>query len=96
MTINIEKLALLARIRLNLREKEAFKKEFGAILDYISELKKADITGISDESAGKNVLFESAGREDEVNYESGKFSKNLLEEASSVEKEYIKVKHILN
>lgn len=47
--VDIDKLALLARIKLTEKEKEKFQKEFRAILDYVSQLEKAETSEISDE-----------------------------------------------
>jgi aspartyl-tRNA(Asn)/glutamyl-tRNA(Gln) amidotransferase subunit C len=93
--VDIEKLALLARIKLTPTEKEKLKKEFRAILNYISELKKADIRNVTDNEASKTTNLENIMREDENGYEPGKFSEKLLKEVPLVEKGYIKVKHIL-
>ena len=39
--------------------------------------------------------LENVMREDENGYEAGQFSEKLLKEAPSVEKGYVRVKHIL-
>ncbi len=95
MKIYIEKLALLARIELKPREKSELKKEFDDILGYISKLKEVDTSMISDQEAGKTTELENAMREDGNPYPAGKFSEDLLKEAPSVEKGFIKVKHVL-
>ena len=89
--IDIEKLALLARIRLTPAEKEKLEKEFKGILDYISQLKKVDVRNVGDDETSKiNVM-----REDDNPNEPGTCSEKLLKEVPSVEKGYVKVKHIL-
>jgi len=93
--VDIEKLALLARIKLTPLEKEKLQKEFKKILDYISELKKADIRNVTNNEASKTTNLENVMREDENGYEAGQFSEKLLKEAPSVEKGYVRVKHIL-
>jgi len=93
--IDIEKLALLARIKLTSTEKEKLKKEFKEILDYVSRLKKVDIRNITDNEASKTTNLENVMREDSDGYEAGRFSEQLLKEVPSVEKGYVKVKHIL-
>lgn len=93
--IDIEKLALLVRIRLTPAEKEKLEKEFKGILDYVSQLKKVDIRNVTDNEASKTTNLENIIREDENGYEPGKFSEKLLKEVPSVEKGYVKVKHIL-
>lgn len=93
--IDIKKLALLARIKLTPLEKTKLQKEFKKILDYISKLKEVDIKGVIDKEAGKTVNLKNVVREDSDGYEAGKFSEKLLKEVPSVEKGYVKVKHIL-
>jgi len=92
--VDIEKLALLARIKLEPDEKKKLQKEFGEILDYISKLKDADIGGIKEEtgnaSGNENVL-----RGDEYGHKTGEFTEDLLKNAPEVENGYIKVKRIL-
>lgn len=102
MEVNVEKLALLARIKLIPKEKEKLQKEFGAILDYVSKLKEADISGIGGGEIGGPTGLENITREDENPHNAGEFSKDLLKEglpagrqAPSVENNYVKVKHIL-
>jgi aspartyl-tRNA(Asn)/glutamyl-tRNA(Gln) amidotransferase subunit C len=90
--LDIERLALLARIRLTPTEKEKLQKEFGDILDYIAQLKNADIRGAEEEIGGTNL--KNIVREDNNANEPGQFSEKLLKEASSTERNYIKVKHI--
>jgi aspartyl-tRNA(Asn)/glutamyl-tRNA(Gln) amidotransferase subunit C len=93
--VDVEKLALLARIKLTPQEKEKPEKDFKNILDYVSRLKKVDVRNISDRDAGKTVDLENITREDSNGYEPGAFSEKLLKEAPLVEKGYVKVKHIL-
>lgn len=83
MKPDIEKLALLARIKLTPKEKEKLQKEFEAILDYISKLKEVDVSGINDEEVDRTTDLKNVMREDE----------NFHKPAES--KGYIKVKHIL-
>lgn len=89
--MNVEKLALLARIKLTPTEKERLEKEFKKILDYVSHLKKADVRNAEKEEA----VIENVVREDEGANEPGIFSEKLLKEAPYVERDYVKVKHIL-
>jgi aspartyl/glutamyl-tRNA(Asn/Gln) amidotransferase C subunit len=93
--INIEKLALLARIKLGTKEKEKLQKEFEAILGYVSKLKEMEVGAISDQEASKTIEIENIVREDENPYASGEFSEDLFKKASSVERGYFKVKRIL-
>lgn len=93
--VDIEKLALLARIELNPREKSELQKEFDGILGYISKLKEVDTNGIGDKENGKTAELENVMREDKNPYKAGEFSEYLLRQAPEVEKDYVKVKHIL-
>lgn len=95
MELDIEKLSVLARIKLDASEKRKLRDEFAAILDYISTLKKADISSISDIEAGRTTELENIMREDEAENKPGEFSEDLLKSAPSVENGYIKVKKIL-
>ncbi len=94
---DIEKMALLARIKLDQNEKTKFQKEFEAILNYISKLKEVNIEKIEEE---KRVL-ENVMREDANPHQPAEFSKDLLKQAMttsrqapSIEKNYVKVKHV--
>lgn len=92
--IGIDKLALLARIKVEQKEKEKFKKEFEAILGYVSKLRdinEEELRIENYESEIKNVM-----REDKDYHQPGEFSEDLLKEAPIIEKNYIKVKHILD
>jgi len=93
--IDVEKLALLARIKLDSKEKETLQKEFEAILDYISKLKEVDVSGIGDREASKTTELENVMREDEKSHEPGEFSDDLLNAAPAVEEVFVKVKRVL-
>jgi len=90
--MEIEKLAKLARINLSSEEKEAFQKEFEAILGYISTLKEANVDGLENDFFKNKPVNEM--RLDESSYEAGKFTKESLEGAPFAEDGYIKVKHV--
>lgn len=81
--VDIDKLALLARIKLSEKEKEKLQKEFGEILEYVSKLKEVDVSGISEAEAGKIMDLENVTREDESAH------KPMMKSG------YVKVKHIL-
>lgn len=91
--IDVEKLAKLARVKLDSDEKEKLQKDFEAILAYINKLQKADLSVTAEETDlandNKNIL-----REDDNAHNAGKFSKDLLGEAPSKEDNFIKVKHV--
>lgn len=91
--IDIEKLALLARIKLSTNEKENFQKEFEEILDYVSRLKDVDEKELGIENYEpeiKNVM-----REDKNYHQPRDFSEDLLKEVPVAEGDYVRVKHIL-
>lgn len=58
-------------------------------------MKKVDIRNVANNEASKTTNLENVMREDEDGYEAGEFSEKLLKEVPSVEKGYVKVKHIL-
>jgi len=94
ISVDIEKLALLARIKLEPGEEKELRKEFGAILDYVSELKEADISG-AEELGGGLSPAENVLREDNESHKPGEFTEDLLKNAPETERGYVKVKHIL-
>jgi aspartyl-tRNA(Asn)/glutamyl-tRNA(Gln) amidotransferase subunit C len=89
---DIEKLASLARIKIEENEKEQFGKEIDSILGYVNQIKEAKVSLDQSERVGdiKNVL-----REDVHPHESGVNKEKLLSEAPSREGDYVKVKKIL-
>jgi len=100
--IDIEKLALLARIKLVPDEKERIQNEFEEILGYISKLQnlsrsagEADIDEESVDKTAKISGVENITREDDDPHQVGAFSKDLLKVAPTNEKGYVKVKQIL-
>lgn len=95
MKLDLEKLALLARIKLAPKEKEKLQKEFEAILNYVSKLKEVDVEGIGDKEASETMNLENVMRDDENFHKAGEFSEDLLKEMPRAEKGYTKVKHIL-
>lgn len=92
----MNKLAHLARIKLSGEEKQRFQKEIGAVLDYVAQLKKAPVLETSLPSALGPPRRTKLLRKDKNSHKTGKFSKELLNEAPKTEKGFIKVKKILN
>ena len=87
----IQKLADLARISLSDSEKELLRKDIDGILDYVGQIKKAEVEAKEAwEPAERNVM-----REDVVTTVSGEYKKSLIEAAPSHENGYVKVKKIL-
>lgn len=95
MEVDIDKLALLARIKLSSEEKAKFQKEFGAILGYVSKLKKIDVSGISDVEASQTTDIKNIMREDGEKIVAESFSEELMKEVPSIENGFVKVSHIL-
>lgn len=95
MEVDIERLALLSRIKLNAKEKEKLQKEFGAILDYISQLKEVNAESVDEEKGSQIIQLKNIMRKDENGHNGAEFSEDLMKEAPSKENGYIKVKHIL-
>ncbi|MEK9183883.1 MAG: Asp-tRNA(Asn)/Glu-tRNA(Gln) amidotransferase subunit GatC [Patescibacteria group bacterium] len=91
--IDIKQLSKLARIKLNAGEEKKLQKEFEDILGYVSKLKEADLTTPNPDIG---VIAKNMVREDASAHSKGKFTKDLLEAASSVEKGFIKVKHVFD
>ena len=89
---DIEKLAHLARIKIDENEKEQFVKEIDSILGYVNKIKETEVSLDQSEQVGpiKNVL-----REDVSPNETGKETETLLKEAPRREGDYYKVKKIL-
>jgi len=97
MEIDIKKLALLARIKLEEGEEKKFQKEFEGILVYISKLKEVNIESIDDKEAVKTNTLENVMRDDdEYSNEPGEFSEKLLKEAPETERGYVKVKGVFS
>ncbi len=96
MEIDIERLALLARIKLADKEKEKFKQEFEAILSYISQLEEVDTSGLEGPSAGRMTTEENITRQDDPDdfNVTGDLSEILLKEAPLTHKGFVKVKNV--
>jgi aspartyl-tRNA(Asn)/glutamyl-tRNA(Gln) amidotransferase subunit C len=96
MEVDINKLALLARINLTEAEKLKFKEEFGAILGYIGHLEEADTSGIDDPRAGRATIEENVMRVDDSDdfNKTGEQSEVLLKEAPSTSGGFVKVKNV--
>lgn len=87
---DIEKLAELAKIRINPGEAGGFAHDFESILGYIKSIESVDIGEVSPEYAVKNVM-----REDVNPNESGANSETLLAAAPATHDGFVKVNKIL-
>lgn len=86
------RLSKLARIDIGDAEAESLAHEFEGILNYVSEVKKAEGgSGDPEKPALRNVF-----RDDENPHESGLYTEALLNKAPAREGQYIKVKKILS
>lgn len=87
----VVKLAELARIELSQQEVEKFQQQLSTVLEYINELNKVDVTGISE-------VFEVTGlvniqREDKVVTANNR--DEIFSQAPEMKDGYFKVKAIL-
>ena len=94
MILNLEEvdhIANLAQLKLSQDEKELYRKQLSAILDYIAILQSADTSGISPTSS---VLpSQSVLRDDEI--KSGLTTKQLLSNTPNVKDQQFKVPPVL-
>lgn len=85
------KLSQMARVALSENEVEKFRKDLSAVLDYIDELKKVDISGASE-------VFEVTGLVNVQREDKPTAAENLQEifsQAPEMKDGYYKVKAIL-
>lgn len=89
---DIEKLASLARIKIEDGEKEQFVKEIDSILGYVNQIKDVDVSLDQSARVGdvKNIL-----RNDENPHKPGLHTERVLGEVPKREGDYVKVKKIL-
>ena len=87
---DVKHLATLARIELSPEEEVSFAHDMGAILEYVSAIKKAEAPK-SELSIHRNVF-----RADEVTHAGGSYREALLEAAPLREGDYVRVKKILS
>ena len=90
---DIEKLAKLARIELTENEKQTYLKDISAILGYVDQIKEVVGKTGEERKAGelRNVM-----RVDEVKNETGGNTDSIVAEFPRKEKDYLKVKKILD
>ncbi len=92
--MDIQKLAQLARIKLDKKERESLEKDLNSVLDYIGKLKEAkmenapELTHILD---AENVF-----RSDDAPKEPFGNPAELLEAAPEKKKGFVKVKKVFN
>lgn len=88
------KLASLARLKMSDEEAEHLSQEFGAILNYVGDVKA--VSNTSEALTPQDFPLRNIMRDDVRHHESGLYSAKLLAEASHSEKGYIEVKKILS
>ncbi len=88
------RLAKLARIDIQDEEAESLSHEFGAILNYFSEIKSAKIQDL--DISGSDLVIKNVLREDKDPHESGIFTEKLMAEVPSKDSNFVKVKKILS
>jgi len=88
----LDKLATLARIELTEADKASMLKEFDAIIGYVDQLKKVDV---SLDAAGRVGAVKNAMRADEAVVISAADREGLLKEAPHREGDFIAVQKII-
>ena len=92
---DIEKLASLARIKVNDGEKEALVKEIDSILNYVAEINSITSSMSSNDVKPRAGIVRNIIREDRVENSEGKNTEDILSESPKREGDYIAVKKIL-
>jgi aspartyl-tRNA(Asn)/glutamyl-tRNA(Gln) amidotransferase subunit C len=92
-TEEVKKLAALSRITIEDSELEKFTSEFDAILGYIGQLEKLDVSGVSKD---ETPLLHNVLREDVDAYVPGTFTEKLVEQFPAKEGNSLLVKQIIS
>ncbi len=87
---DIQDLAVLARLEIEDSEAESLTAEIDSILGYVGQIQQISVAENADIPVLKNVM-----REDVVTHESGEYTESVLGNAPAREKDYLKVKKIL-
>jgi aspartyl-tRNA(Asn)/glutamyl-tRNA(Gln) amidotransferase subunit C len=87
----VQKLAKLARVSISDDEAESLSHEFESILNYVGEIKNANVSTTST----PNITVRNVMREDTNPHETGLYSEDLIQEMPSSEGNHLKVKKIL-
>jgi aspartyl/glutamyl-tRNA(Asn/Gln) amidotransferase C subunit len=91
MNVDIAALAKLARLELSAEEMEKLGSEFPALLEFVDAIAKADISGVKESKALRNVM-----RDDTQPHESGIHTEALLSQAPRREVDKIVVKQVVS
>lgn len=89
---DIKGLAELARLELSEADIAGYQKDFQGILDYISTINSVELDSYDDHVRSDTV---NIMREDDDAYNSGEFTKVLLDAAPQTEGDFVKVAKIL-
>jgi len=89
---DVQKLSTLSRISVSNDELVSISKEISSILEYVGQIDKA-VGGNAPEVSYPII---NALREDKNPHDTGAYTEKILSEAPAREKDYIKVKKILN
>lgn len=90
----VKHIASLARLKVKDEEVDKLSKDLSAILDYVKELNKVDVSDVSptlSATSSENVFRE----DDEPDKQDVELAKKLINLAPDSEDDYIKVKSIL-
>ena len=91
-TEEVKKLAALARIRIDDAELGEFTSEFDAILAYVGQLEKLDLSDVEETKPPlRNVM-----REDGQPHASGIYTEKIVEQFPASEKNALVVKQIIS
>lgn len=93
--VDVERLAELARIHTTPEERKKLEKDFESILAYVSKMEEAKIKYDSHNEIANLWGRTNVFRDDGESHIAGKYSAELLAEAPSVERGFVKVKKIL-
>jgi aspartyl/glutamyl-tRNA(Asn/Gln) amidotransferase C subunit len=86
-------LAKLSRISISDAEAENLSNEFEGILNYVSDIKKAEGEDVAVKP--ENFPLRNIMRDDNSPHQPGQYTKEVLENTPQKEGNYIKVKNIL-
>ncbi|OGN28787.1 MAG: asparaginyl/glutamyl-tRNA amidotransferase subunit C [Candidatus Yanofskybacteria bacterium RIFCSPLOWO2_01_FULL_49_25] len=91
----VEKIAMLARIKLTDAEKAKLTGELGSILTYVSKLNEIDTTGV--EPTAQVTGLENVFRPDDIKnaIEPGTYTEAVLSQAPERDGDYVKVKGVM-
>jgi aspartyl-tRNA(Asn)/glutamyl-tRNA(Gln) amidotransferase subunit C len=86
----VKKLAALARIEVTESEIEQFTKEFDAILAYVGQLEKLELSAVEEVPVLRNVM-----RQDGEPHEPGKYTEKLASQFPAREGNALVVKQVI-